>query len=248
MDTFVKKIKVWTKLPKWRASSPPSLSPAWLLPQMYSFPVTQQNGTGNSGFKRFFEECKTAPFGMEDGRIRDYQISASSVFESFTPRSGRLNNRIKSWCPAKYRSLGEWLQIDFREKMAITRVATQGRHNQHSGWVKSYKLSSSEEKDKWHVFKVNGQEKVRRDAKSYVHTRIIHINACIHPPIHPTTYLPSIYPSIVSTPCVENPVSFPGYLHPFSSPCLSFFLSFLFCFRKLSTYYYYVTRSLPQRV
>ena len=59
--------------------------------------------------------------------------------------------------------IGEWLQIDFVDRVAVTRVATQGNSpaGDHNNWVTSYKLSFSKDNVSWEFFKENGQEKVR---------------------------------------------------------------------------------------
>lgn len=98
---------------------------------------------------------------MENGKIKDSQITASFVKnETYTkPWSGRLNNPAGFWSAP--RKVGGWLQIDFRQKMAVAKVATQGRPGKGHLWVTSYKISYSKDEVVWNVFKENGQEKVR---------------------------------------------------------------------------------------
>ena len=104
------------------------------------------------------------PLGMESGEIGDSQLNASSVYSKqyfHQPFSARLHNQGSHWRPRK-NSRGEWLQIDFIERVAVTKVATQGAGKIHiKHWVTSYKLSFSEDAASWVYFKENGEEKVR---------------------------------------------------------------------------------------
>ena len=51
--------------------------------------------------------------GMENGDIKDSQITASSSRTGDLPEYGRLNNK-KQWCPAKA-SKDEYFQVDLGE-------------------------------------------------------------------------------------------------------------------------------------
>ena len=96
---------------------------------------------------------------MESGKISDSQITASSMLNGdFRPSAGRLNNSNSIWAPAQNR-VGEWLQIDFNQKMVVTKIATHGRPN-YSQWVTSYKISFSQDAVLWDIYKENGEEKV----------------------------------------------------------------------------------------
>ena len=100
---------------------------------------------------------------MESGDIKDSQVTASSVKNDYRqPFSARLYNPYGDWKPVND-SYGEWLQIDFIDQVAVTKVATQGRGSRsgiYEKWVTSYKLSFSKDTTSWEFFKENGQEKV----------------------------------------------------------------------------------------
>ena len=66
---------------------------------------------------------------MEDGRIKDSQITASSHFNpSVSPWYGRLNVvRGNGGWRSKVKAAGEYLQIDLGSRKSIHKVATQGR-------------------------------------------------------------------------------------------------------------------------
>ena len=95
-------------------------------------------------------ECYDA-FGMENGKIKDEQISASSELNSkHAAIHGRLHFQETSVKAGAWRStttdLNQWLQIDlYSQHTKITRVATQGRNGFHIEYVKSYKLQYSKD-------------------------------------------------------------------------------------------------------
>jgi len=82
---------------------------------------------------------------MENGAISDWQISASSQYDSLhAPRLGRLHLKASGgytggWA-ARHNDVNQWLMIDMRHQNTIvTAVATQGR-NANNQWVKKYKI------------------------------------------------------------------------------------------------------------
>ena len=107
---------------------------------------------------------------MENGDIRDEQISASSARSNKVNASeGRLNLTRKggAWVPGRSNS-DQWLQIDLISKYTVvTGVATQGRKKQNnslSQWVTSYKLQYDDDaiKFKYYTEKhTNGGDKVK---------------------------------------------------------------------------------------
>lgn len=74
-----------------------------------------------------------APLGMENGDIKDNQITVSSSFEpnSVGSERGRLNAEHGggAWCPKSFISQEsrEYLEIDLGEEHSVTGVITQGR-------------------------------------------------------------------------------------------------------------------------
>ena len=101
---------------------------------------------------------------MESGEIKDSQVTASSLRANQNwhhPSNARLHHKAGHWRPGK-NSSGEWLQIDFIERVTVTRVATQGIADEmKEQWVTSYKLSFSKEAVSWEYYKENGQDKVQ---------------------------------------------------------------------------------------
>ena len=101
------------------------------------------------------------PLGMENGKILDSAIRASSTYhEMHRPQLARLHRtefEHFSWAPAD--PYDSWIQVDLGEVKSVTGVATQGRPS-HPQWTTSYKLSFSDNSQNWEVYKESGSEKV----------------------------------------------------------------------------------------
>ena len=129
---------------------------------------------------RLILECQDA-LGMENGGVRDEQITASSELnDNSAAYQGRLNadesvpgNTVKSgaWV-AGTSDKSQWLQVDLYDKESlISRVATQGRNQDvswdlaNSQWVERYKLQySNDERDfEYHHEQGKSIAKVRRN-------------------------------------------------------------------------------------
>lgn len=87
------------------------------------------------------------PMGMQTGRIKNYQITAASMWDTFhgpylarlhRPRRGRY---IGAWS-AKYNNHYQWLQVDFRRAAKIIKISTQGRQDTYQ-WVTQYYVTRS---------------------------------------------------------------------------------------------------------
>ncbi len=96
---------------------------------------------------------------MESGAIYDSQISASSEHDSFAVAMfGRLNveGQGGGWA-ARILETNQWLQIDLiNQDTRVVRVATQGRAHWEQ-WVKLYKLQYSNDADKFHYYRAQGE-------------------------------------------------------------------------------------------
>ncbi|KAE9547930.1 hypothetical protein FO519_008859 [Halicephalobus sp. NKZ332] len=83
-------------------------------------------------------QCNKA-LGMESGRIKDSQISASSSFDELStgPQNSRLNSESGSgaWCPLNQinETSHEFLQIEFPEDVVVSGIETQGRFDKGRG-------------------------------------------------------------------------------------------------------------------
>ncbi|XP_038052363.1 lactadherin-like [Patiria miniata] len=93
---------------------------------------------------------------MEDGRIPDASITASSVHPNpadFGPTRARLNLQVTSgaaaWCSAPRASdSNPWVQVDLGCNATITGVITQGR-GEHQQWVTEFKVAYSDDGQEW---------------------------------------------------------------------------------------------------
>lgn len=78
------------------------------------------------------EQTCQYPIGIENGKIIDSQITASSEQGPYhRAYQARLNNIAKgknagAWCPKKH-DQSQWLQIDMGRKMDVLGIATQVR-------------------------------------------------------------------------------------------------------------------------
>ena len=110
-----------------------------------------------------------SPLGMEDGRIKDSQITTSSVIKGRTPYGwqARLNQNIPpwgAWCPdVSAGKRNEWnydqyIQIDLLNLTKITAIATQGR--QYLGgieYARDYKISYKRDGGVWYFYREKDQ-------------------------------------------------------------------------------------------
>ncbi|XP_009327928.1 PREDICTED: coagulation factor V [Pygoscelis adeliae] len=95
------------------------------------------------------------PLGMENGEIKNTQITASSVktfwFNTWDPSLARLNQKGKmnAW-RAKLNNDQQWLQIDLLTIKKITAIATQGVTSLSTeNFVKTYVILYSDQGSEW---------------------------------------------------------------------------------------------------
>ena len=96
---------------------------------------------------------------MEDGRIEDFQITASSVQQGayHGPNNARLNKEqdssgIGGWCPVT--KVNEWIQVNFTINTLVTGVITQGRSVIEQR-VTRFKVLYSEDGSNWYAVRTN---------------------------------------------------------------------------------------------
>lgn len=99
-------------------------------------------------------DCDT-PLGMENKRIDDTQVTASTFHEEFPPHKARLNGP-SAWCAGDLG--GEvYLQVDLQGLSLITAVATQGFYPDPNllslrlGSVSKYRMTFSDDGTSWEV-------------------------------------------------------------------------------------------------
>lgn len=109
------------------------------------------------------------PLGMQDGRIPDSAITASSYYRPRSaPARGRLHLALPDslvgftggWCQYRTTQYYEWLQVDFGHVASVGKVATQGKQEQDF-WVTKYFLTYRHDvSSKLSYYRQNGKIKV----------------------------------------------------------------------------------------
>lgn len=104
-------------------------------------------------------QCRYA-LGLEDGRIRDEAITASSQWYDTTgPQYARLNRDEGdgAWCPQGHLEASDtqYLQVDLGRLVFLTVVGTQGRYARNSGkeFARAYRLNYSRDGVTWKSWK-----------------------------------------------------------------------------------------------
>ena len=119
----------------------------------------------------FFSLGCLSPLGMEDGRIKDTQIKAtSSLNDTARPKYGRLNETggFGGWCPERINRKGpfftQYLQVNLNIMMRIRAITTQGREGGEER-VERYKINyapNRRNRDSWKWLESeSGSSKVR---------------------------------------------------------------------------------------
>lgn len=110
----------------------------------------------------FCELACLQALGMESGAISNAEISASSKYNDYhAARLGRLYKAADRGYAGGWRSLVtnkyQWLQLDLMSYYKkVTRVATQGEHNQLR-WVTAYNLKYGNDENHFKYYKERGQ-------------------------------------------------------------------------------------------
>ncbi|XP_038060533.1 EGF-like repeat and discoidin I-like domain-containing protein 3 [Patiria miniata] len=109
-------------------------------------------------------ECSEAgPLGMEDGRIPNASITASSFWGNLAdhaPRKARLNTEVyaASWVSAGSSDPNPWIQVDFGCIVIITSLITQGRGDQRDRqWVTEFQVAYSNDGQEWTNVNAEGE-------------------------------------------------------------------------------------------
>ena len=101
---------------------------------------------------------------MEDGRITDWQVTASSELSSKSlAANARLNhgkqfNRLGAWIAAN-NTASEWIQVDLVFPSWISGVMIQGRED-FPQWVSKFKVSFTQDQSFWNNVRDNNNDVV----------------------------------------------------------------------------------------
>ncbi|XP_033828597.1 discoidin domain-containing receptor 2 isoform X2 [Periophthalmus magnuspinnatus] len=126
--------------------------------------------------------CRYA-LGLEDGRIRDEALSASSQWHFTTgPQYARLNREEGdgAWCP-QVASDSQYLQVDLGRLTFLTMVGTQGRYAHSSGneFARAYRLNYSRDGVLWKSWK-NRQGNTVLEGNTNAYASVLND---LHPPV-----------------------------------------------------------------
>ena len=95
---------------------------------------------------------------MQNGRIKDSQLTASSIWNAaLSTRQARMNGPT-SWS-VRHNNPNQWIQVDLRQTTVVTAIGTQGRGN-YNQWVRTYTVSFSTNGDTFKSYRNNGAVKV----------------------------------------------------------------------------------------
>uniref|UniRef100_H3AJE8 Discoidin, CUB and LCCL domain containing 1 n=1 Tax=Latimeria chalumnae TaxID=7897 RepID=H3AJE8_LATCH len=142
--------------------------------------ILSQNGSLSDKKFMFNNNGCANPLGMESGAISDRQITATSSWqwinengESIQWSMGKARLRIQgpSWA-AQHNSSQPWLQVDLTEQKQITGILTTGSTlSNFNYFVKTYKISYSENGQSWILYKSVGsnEEKIFEGNTDYLH-------------------------------------------------------------------------------
>ncbi|XP_031556124.1 uncharacterized protein LOC116292922 [Actinia tenebrosa] len=135
------------------------------------------------------EDCDF-PLGLENGKIDDFHITASTVTDGSLAKHARLNGP-KCWIPSKLDEK-QYLMIMFVDKVFLTAVATQGSSvGGKSMFVSSYWISSSRDGNEWIDYIEDGQLVIftaNVDANAQVKNKIKYPFEKRYIRIHPKTW------------------------------------------------------------
>uniref|UniRef100_A0A3B4UW46 Discoidin domain-containing receptor 2 n=1 Tax=Seriola dumerili TaxID=41447 RepID=A0A3B4UW46_SERDU len=133
----------------------------------------------------FTAHCRYA-LGMEDGRITNDDITASSQwYETTGPQYARLNREEGdgAWCPEGQQepSDSQYLQVDLGRLTFLTVVGTQGRYARNSGneFARAYRLNYSRDGLLWKPWR-NRQGNTVMEGNKNAYASVIND---LHPPI-----------------------------------------------------------------
>ncbi|XP_038060028.1 lactadherin-like [Patiria miniata] len=113
---------------------------------------------------------EVGPLGMEDGRIPDASITASSFFynlANYAPHRARLNFQggiSSAWASAGPSDPNPWIQVDFGTSVIVTGVITQGRGDSpyDNQLVSEFKVAYSNDGQEWTYVTAEGATSPRK--------------------------------------------------------------------------------------
>ncbi|XP_027057790.1 uncharacterized protein LOC113684595, partial [Pocillopora damicornis] len=100
------------------------------------------------------QDC-VEPLGMQNGEIKDRQITATSYRAQDFAHYARLKGK-KYWC-AKANNKAEYIQVDLGKVKTISKILMQGRGNWYD-WVTGFFLHYSYDGQRWKTYAESGDD------------------------------------------------------------------------------------------
>ena len=118
---------------------------------------------------------------MQNGRIKNRQISASSIFDkNHAAWLGRLNRKkvghYRGAWAVRHSTRYQWLKVDFGRPTRIVQILTQGRQD-YRQWVTQYYVTYSQDGIHWAEYKINSGRKVMLNDIHVEHAVLINMVA-----------------------------------------------------------------------
>ena len=106
----------------------------------------------------------SSPLGLEDKRIRNFQLSSYTHYKNWDAYRARLNNN-KAWCSNENDIKFEYLQIDLLKVRHVSAIATQGTESgfviKSSYYVETFMVKYSYDGTTWFYYEAsNGADVV----------------------------------------------------------------------------------------
>ncbi|XP_076824978.1 adipocyte enhancer-binding protein 1-like [Clavelina lepadiformis] len=129
------------------------------------------------------DEAASCTVGLKDGRVRDEDITASSVNgvgrEAFRARLDNTfgsESNIGAWSP-RDESVSHWIQIDLKVSTSLTGVITQGRPSgsPYPNFVRSYKISYGNSTSDMQTIQSGGKDLIFQGNRDVKDTKVTNI-------------------------------------------------------------------------
>ena len=101
---------------------------------------------------------------MEDGRILDSQLTASTQYrEGLSAVHARFNDISDSSWSSSFKDVYQWIQVDLGFTKMVSGIVLQGRNSVYMQCVTKYKVMYSDDANSWRWLKdSNGQNDMVR--------------------------------------------------------------------------------------
>ena len=109
---------------------------------------------------------------MEDGTVKDNQISASSnLYYSYDgPNNARLNSQLGAWWPMSA-TVAEWIRVNMDPPEIVSGITLQG-YPSDGEWVSRYKVEYINGTSQQYIKDASNDDVVRREKRVYAYAYV----------------------------------------------------------------------------